>query len=153
MADRGRDAGGRPRQQRPRDSLGRPLPFGTPGVAPVPEDPLPLDRALTLAGELLAKGRPFGAHEVLEAAWKVAPEDERDLWQGLAQLCVSLTHAERGNAIGADRLLARAEERLAGCADVAARHRVDLGAVLTWARAALGDPARRSAPVGLPPAR
>ena len=33
-------------------------------------------------------GRPFHAHEVLEASWKAAPPAERDLWQGLAQLAV-----------------------------------------------------------------
>lgn len=31
---------------------------------------------------------------------------------GLAQACVSMTHAARRNHVGADRLAARAEERL-----------------------------------------
>jgi hypothetical protein len=35
------------------------------------------------------------------------------LWQGLAQLCVSITRAERGNRIGALRLVGRARRRLA----------------------------------------
>ena len=48
------------------------------------------------------------AHEALEVRWKSCPEQERPLWQGLAQLCVALTHAERGTAVGARRLLARA---------------------------------------------
>ena len=65
-----------------------------------------------MARGLVRQGWPFAAHEVLEARWKAGPDDERDLWQGLAQLCVGLTHAARGNAIGADRLLDRGAARL-----------------------------------------
>ena len=36
----------------------------------------------------------------------------RDLWQGLAQICVGLTHAARGNATGAVRLIERGVGRL-----------------------------------------
>jgi uncharacterized protein len=110
--DRDRDAQGRARQARPRDALGRPLPYGTPGVEPVPEEPLPPLETLTAARELLDAGRPFAAHEVLEARWKDAPAEERDLWQGLAQLCVGLTHSARGNSTGAARLVERAAGRL-----------------------------------------
>jgi hypothetical protein len=109
---RDRDAEGRARQARPRDALGRPLPYGTPGVEPVSEDPLPPDETLRVARGLVDEGRPFSAHEVLEARWKAGPEAERDLWQGLAQVCVGLTHAARGNATGAERLLERAVEHL-----------------------------------------
>ncbi|WP_211882206.1 DUF309 domain-containing protein, partial [Pseudarthrobacter albicanus] len=48
---------------------------------------------------------PFAAHEVLEARWKAGPAEERNLWQGLAQICVGLTHAARGNSVGAHRPL------------------------------------------------
>jgi hypothetical protein len=58
------------------------------------------------------EGRPFSAHEVLEARWKAGPDDERDLWQGLAQICVGLTHSLRGNAVGASRLVERGVGRL-----------------------------------------
>jgi uncharacterized protein len=51
---------------------------------------------------------------VLEASWKSAPAAERDLWQGLAQVAVGLTHAQRGNARGAVALLRRAVGRLDG---------------------------------------
>ena len=111
---RGRDPDGRPRQQRPRDALGRPLPFGAEGVAPVPEEPLPPLDALAFARTLIDEGRAFGAHEVLEARWKDCPEEERDFWQGLAQLCVALTHHARGNPVGAQRLFERGSERLVG---------------------------------------
>lgn len=78
----------------------------------MPEDALPPDEALALARSLIAEGRPFGAHEVLEARWKAGPESEREYWQGLAQLCVALTHALRGNAAGAERLFARGRGKL-----------------------------------------
>ena len=63
--------------------------------------------ALTEAQQLLDAGRPFHAHEVLEDAWKQAPEHERQLWRGLAQLAVGQTHLLRGNAGGAATLLDR----------------------------------------------
>ena len=110
--DRDRDEAGRARQARPRDELGRPLPYGETGVEPVSEEPLPpletIDRALALVRE----GRPFSAHEVLEARWKAGPDEERDLWQGLAQICVGLTHSLRGNAVGASRLVERGIGRI-----------------------------------------
>ena len=110
--NRDRDAAGRPRQERPRDALGRPLPYGATGVEPVPEEPLPPSETLDLARSLVREGRPFSAHEVLEARWKAGPDEERDLWQGLAQICVGLTHAARGNSVGAVRLLERGAGRL-----------------------------------------
>ena len=111
-ANRDRDAAGRPRQKRPRDALGRPLPYGSTGVEPVSEKPLPPSQTLELARSLVREGRPFAAHEVLEARWKAGPGEERDLWQGLAQICVALTHAARGNNAGAVRLLERGAARL-----------------------------------------
>ncbi len=110
---RDRDAQGRPRQARPRDALGRPLAYGSEGVPPVPEQALPPRETVLQAERLLAQGRPFAAHEVLEARWKDAPDRERDLWQGLAQLCVGITHAERGNVVGARRLVDRGLARVA----------------------------------------
>ena len=111
--DRDRDAHGRARQARPRDRLGRPLPYGgAGGVEPVSEEPLPPVATISSARDLLADGRPFSAHEVFEARWKAGPDAERDLWQGLAQLCVGITHAERGNLTGGLRLIGRARARL-----------------------------------------
>jgi uncharacterized protein len=111
--DRDRDASGRARNARPRDSLGRPLPRSASGQLPAADDPaLPPTAALAAAQELLDTGRPFEAHEVLEAVWKAAPAAERDLWQGLAQIAVGLTHVLRGNARGAEALLRRGCDRL-----------------------------------------
>jgi uncharacterized protein len=118
VVERERNARGQAQNARPRDALGRPLPRGAVGVERVPEDlvlePVP---ALVEAQRLLDAGLPFHAHEVLEASWKSAPEEERDLWQGLAQLAVGLTHVLRGNPAGATTLLQRARRRLALYAD------------------------------------
>ena len=100
---------------RSRDRLGRPLPDGHPdAVEPVPEVALPPEQALDLAQSLLDEGRAFAAHEVLEARWKACPPEERDLWQGLAQLCVGVTHLQRGNVEGAVTLLRRGAGHLDG---------------------------------------
>jgi uncharacterized protein len=105
---RDRDPAGRPRNARPRDELGRPLAHGAAGADRVPDDlSVPPAEALRLAQDLLDTGRPFHAHEVLEASWKAAPPAERELWRGLAQIAVGLTHARRGNAAGATALLRR----------------------------------------------
>jgi hypothetical protein len=114
-AGRDRDPAGRPRNARPRDALGRPLPKSAAGEPRVPDDlALAPDAALDSADELIGSGRPFHAHEVLEASWKSAPDTERDFWQGLAQLAVGLTHAQRGNARGAVALLRRGASRVRG---------------------------------------
>jgi hypothetical protein len=119
-AARDRDPAGRPRNARARDGLGRPLPRGSGGGEPrVPDDLLlPPAESLALAQQMLDEGRPFHAHEVLEASWKAAPPEERDFWQGLAQLAVGLTHARRGNASGAVTLLRRGAARIRPYADV-----------------------------------
>ena len=132
---RDRDTSGRPRQGRPRDALGRPLPYGETGVEPVPEDPLPPEETLVEACRLVGEGRPFSAHEVLEARWKDCPPAERDLWQGLAQVCVGLTHSARGNTVGATRLIDRAAVHLEQYAATGrSTYGLDLAVVLGWAR-------------------
>jgi len=126
---RDRDSKGRARNARPRDELGRPLPRGTPGDERIPDDlVLPPAEALERAQDLLDAGRPFHAHEVLEASWKAAPAAERDLWQGLAQIAVGLTHARRGNARGAIALLRRGGQRVSGYTS-AAPYGIDAAAV------------------------
>ncbi|MEV4579298.1 DUF309 domain-containing protein [Nonomuraea jabiensis] len=112
---RDRDPEGRPRNARPRDAYGRPLPYGEPGVPRVPDDYAPTtEQALADARRFLAEGLPFNAHEVFEGRWKCAPEDERELWQGLAQICVGLTHLQRGNGRGALTLFGRGAARVQG---------------------------------------
>lgn len=95
--------------------MGRPLPYDSP-AAMDELDPAWLEAAptelLAQAQRLLDAGRPFQAHEVLEAGWKRAPQRERPLWRALAQLAVGVTHAKRGNAAGAQALFARAARGL-----------------------------------------
>ena len=136
MSDRDRDSAGRAASARPRDELGRPLAYGAAGVERVPDGfVLPPVEALAEAQRLLDAGRPFHAHEILEGSWKAAPDAERELWQGLAQLCVGLTHLARGNARGAGALLSRAADRIdAYAADPP--YAVAASALAAWARAA-----------------
>ncbi|MEW2258127.1 DUF309 domain-containing protein [Streptomyces sp. NPDC047869] len=139
---RDRDPDGRARSARPRDGLGRPLPYGADGVERQPEGVVRTAReTVAEAQALLDAGRPFHAHEVFEDAWKSGPEDERTLWRGLAQLAVGLTHAARGNDTGGARLLrrgagaveewevARGEDRPYG---------IDLAGLAVWARELAG---------------
>lgn len=113
--DRDRDAVGRPRNARPRDGLGRPLDRDAAGEPGMPEDlRLTPAEAVLLAQQLIDQDRPFHAHEVLEAAWKSAQPGQRDLWQGLAQIAVGLTHARRGNSRGAVTLLRRGADAVGG---------------------------------------
>jgi predicted metal-dependent hydrolase len=105
------------------------------GVDPVSEEPLPPLETIAAAHELLSEGRPFSAHEVYEARWKAGPDTERQLWQGLAQLCVGITHAERGNRIGALRLIERARRRLETYAATDGPvYGLDLRRVIDWIR-------------------
>ena len=139
MTDRDRDPAGRARNARPRDALGRPLPYGTAGEGRAPEGVVRTpERSLAEAQELLDAGRPFHAHEVLEDAWKSAPEGERQLWRGLAQLAVGLTHAARGNARGAATLLDRGAGNIAGYA-AAPPHGIAVPRLTAWARAQAAD--------------
>ncbi|WP_395365695.1 DUF309 domain-containing protein [Streptomyces sp. YH02] len=139
-SDRGRDRDeeGRARSARPRDGLGRPLPYGAEGVPRQPEGVVRTpEETLREAQRLLDAGMPFHAHEVFEDAWKSGPESERDLWQGLAQLAVGLTHVARGNTAGGARLLRRGADRLAGgpgSAERAAAHGIDADGLVAWAR-------------------
>lgn len=110
---RDRDPSGRARNARPRDALGRPLPRGAEGVPTVPDDlQLDADTALAMAQDYLDRALPFQAHEVLETMWKQAEPSERDLWKGLAQIAVGITHIRRANHIGGARLLRRGTRRL-----------------------------------------
>jgi hypothetical protein len=136
--DRDRDQRGRARNARARDALGRPLARDTEDTEPrIPDDlTLAPSDAVRLADDLLRDGRPFHAHEVLEASWKLGPDDERDLWQGLAQIAVGLTHALRGNARGAATLLRRGAGRIQAYPD---RYGLDVTAVRTAADALADD--------------
>lgn len=133
--DRDRNDSGRAENQRPRDRYGRPMPHGSVGeVERIPDDAdfTPAE-GLEKAQELLDGGYAFTAHEVLEAVWKSVAEPERELWRGLAQTAVGVTHAQRGNMVGAARLLRRGADRVEPFAP--APHDVDVAGVAAFARA------------------
>jgi uncharacterized protein len=127
------------RNTRPRDALGRPLPYGSAGVAGPPEGVVrtPAD-TLAEGQRLLDGGRPFHAHEVFEDAWKAAPEPERELWRGLAQLAVGCTHAARGNPSGAVALLRRGAVAIAPWRG-SRPHGLDVDGLLAWVEVAVAE--------------
>ncbi|MFF5140252.1 DUF309 domain-containing protein [Streptomyces sp. NPDC013157] len=139
---RDRDAAGRARSARPRDGLGRPLPYGAPGVERQPEGVVRTPQeTVAEAQALLDAGKPFHAHEVFEDAWKSGPETERTLWRGLAQLAVGLTHAARGNGTGGARLLRRgagAVEEWAAGGGERRPYGIDVDGLARWARELAG---------------
>ncbi|SHK37293.1 hypothetical protein SAMN05421803_118104 [Nocardiopsis flavescens] len=134
-ADRDRAPDGRAQNQRPRDRYGRPMPHGSVGeVERVPDDAeFSSEEGLETAQRLLDGGYAFTAHEVLEAVWKSSPEPERELWRGLAQVAVGVTHAQRGNLTGAPRLLRRGADRVEAYGPDAP-HGVDTSGVAAFAR-------------------
>jgi uncharacterized protein len=150
MTDRDRTPEGKPQNARPRDALGRPLPYGEEGVEPLPED-LQLEpaEAITEGQRLLDHGHPFQAHEVFEAVWKSGPPDERPLWQGLAQLAVGLTHLLRGNPSGATSLLKQGQARIRHYEDEPP-YGLDIDGLSAWADHLITE-IERDQPIPEPP--
>lgn len=93
----------------------------------------PPEATLREAQRLLDLGMPFHAHEVFEDAWKSGPEAERELWRGLAQMAVGLTHVARGNVAGGARLLRRGAVAV-DVFDGADPHGIAVGPLAAWAR-------------------
>ena len=134
---------------RPRDALGRPLPYGSPGVQRAPSGVMRTpDETLQEAQRLLDKGLPFHAHEILEDAWKSSPEAEHELWRGLAQLAVGSTHAARGNRSGALALLRRGADAIAAYAPESP-YGLDITAIQVWVDDAIAQ-VEHGVPVVLP---
>lgn len=61
---------------------------------------------------MIRAGEYFAAHEELEDAWRAAPDEERDFFQGLVHVAVAWYQAGRGRKIGTERQLAKAMRRL-----------------------------------------
>ena len=93
--------------------------------------------------EEIRAGRYFEAHEELEEAWRAAPPEERDFFQGLVHVAVAWYQAGRARPVATARQLEKAARRLGPFApehrgvDVAhvllqvegARHRVAAGSL------------------------
>ncbi len=99
---------------RPRDELGRPLPWGDATRLHLPDfDAMPIDENDGAARTFLAEGNFFGAHEAWETAWKQAKgTGDEELFKGLSQMGAGYVHLLRGNAHGAITLLRRAASRV-----------------------------------------
>ena len=98
--------------------------------------------------EAIRAGRYFEAHEELEDAWRAAPAEERDFFQGLVHVAVAWYQAGRGRPVATGRQLEKAARRLAAFAPV---HRgVDVDSVLTQVEAARQRVAAGSLDLGPP---
>jgi predicted metal-dependent hydrolase len=82
----------------------------------------------------MRSGAYFEAHEALEDAWRAAEPAEKDFYQGLVHVTVAWYQAGRGNRVGFERQLAKAERRLTPFGP--AHRGVDLASVLVQVRAA-----------------
>jgi len=60
-------------------------------------------------------GEFFAAHEAWESVWLAAPEPQKTFLQGVIQISAALHHLQRGNNLGAARLLQGALRRLEPC--------------------------------------
>lgn len=102
--------------ERPRDALGRPLPWNSDPALAAPAVPdisgMTDEEVWSLALDLLDRGMPFHAHEVFEQRWRTCEEGDRAAWRAAAQWGAAQTHAARGNTVGAARLGLRALETL-----------------------------------------
>ena len=104
----------RNKSERPRDLLGRPLPWGAEGALELEDfDSLSLDENHELGKVHARAGEWFAAHEAWETAWKQARDtEEAELFKGLSQMGAGYVHLFRGNAHGAATLLRRAAMRI-----------------------------------------
>jgi predicted metal-dependent hydrolase len=66
---------------------------------------------------LINRAQFFEAHEVLEDAWREAPDPEKKFLQGLIQVAVAFHHHSRDNRVGAESLLRRALTNLSAYPD------------------------------------
>jgi uncharacterized protein len=104
----------RQKPERPRDELGRPLPWEEENLLHLPDfDRLSADENDRLGRELLRDRNYFGAHEAWETAWKQSRgSGEEELFKGLSQMGAGYVHLMRGNAHGAITLLRRGARRV-----------------------------------------
>jgi uncharacterized protein len=115
----GKPTEARNKPERPRDRLGRPLPWGSDGDLELEDfDALSLDENHELGRTHARSGRWFPAHEAWETAWKQARDtEEAELFKGLSQMGAGYVHLLRGNAHGASTLLRRAAGRIGSYED------------------------------------
>ena len=107
-----------------------------------------IEKSLADGLALARSGRYFEAHEAFEDAWRAAPPDERDFFQGLVHVVVAWYQAGRGNEVGCRRQLEKAARRLA---PFAPEHRgVDVAALLRQVEAAQAHGSLDLEPLDIP---
>jgi uncharacterized protein len=87
-----------------------------------------VDKELRRGLDQVRTGQYFEAHESFEDAWRAADPIEKDFFQGLVHVTVAWYQARRGNRLGCERQLAKAQRRLA--AFVPEHRGVDVATVL-----------------------
>jgi len=104
----------RQKPERPRDELGRPLPWGDETRLRLPNfDVMSIEENDRAARRFLSERNFFGAHEAWETAWKQAKgTGDEELFKGLSQMGAGYVHLLRGNAHGAITLLRRGASRV-----------------------------------------
>jgi hypothetical protein len=109
----------RQKPSRPRDRLGRPLPWSEETQLQLPDfDTRTIEQNHELGKRFVRERNWFGAHEAWETAWKQARgTGDEELFKGLSQMGAGYVHLLRGNAHGAKTLLRRAERRIGGYPD------------------------------------
>jgi uncharacterized protein len=110
---------------------------------------LAVEKGLAAGLAAIRRGEYFEAHEELEDAWRAAPAEERDFYQGLVHVAVAWYQAGRGNRVGCERQLEKATRRLGPFAP--AHRRVDVGSILAQVESAAEIVASGS--LVLPPVR
>jgi uncharacterized protein len=115
-ASRSEESTSVPRQKtkRPRDELGRPLPWSETNRLELEDfDSLSLEENHRLGRDHFNEGRYFPAHEAWETAWKQSKgtEDE-EFFKGLSQLGAGYVHFRRRNPHGTFTLLRRGIRRI-----------------------------------------
>jgi uncharacterized protein len=110
--DRNRTPGEKTR--RPRDELGRLLPWDTENRLHLEDfDSLSLEENHRLGVEHFDAGRFFHAHEAWETTWKQSRgHQDEEFFKGLSQLGAGYTHYRRGNLHGTHTLIRRGLSRI-----------------------------------------
>lgn len=112
--NRPRRPGAPPKRERPRDELGRPLPFDARNALEMEDyDALTLAENHRLGIAHFEARRFFAAHEAWETCWKQSKQTpDAEFFKGLSQLGAGYTHLLRGNQHGAYTLLRRGAGRI-----------------------------------------
>ena len=97
-----------------------------------------IEKSLADGLALARSGRYFEAHEAFEDAWRAAPPEERDFFQGLVHVVVSAYQRGRSRPVATERQRQKAIRRLAAYAPL---HRgLDVAALLAALERAEPDP-------------